>query len=181
MQNMSISFEYCYGIKKLEQEFVFSNRTFAIYAPNGVMKTSFAKTFKDYSKGNKTTDLAFPDRDTVRVILSDGSEIVPENVFVIEPYNADYKSEKISTLLANKDLKQKYEAAHKEIDKAKAALIKKLKQLSGLTGRNDNIEETIENIFGGKFFAFITKIEDDISASAPLPVKTHLKLTHYVR
>jgi len=169
MEKMKINFEHCYGIKKLEHEFAFSNRTFAIYAPNGVMKTSFAKTFKDYSKGQETTDVAFPDRDTLRTILGDGVEITPENVFVIEPYNADYKSEKISTLLANKDLKKKYEDAHKEIDKAKAALIKKLKQLSGLTGRNDNIEETIGKIFSSKFYAFITEIEEEISSSGPLP------------
>ncbi len=54
MNKLNIKLQYCYGIKKLEKEFVFSNRTFAIYAPNGSMKTSFAKTFKDLVNGEQT-------------------------------------------------------------------------------------------------------------------------------
>jgi len=105
MNNIKLKFQYCYGIKKLEKEFNFGNRTFSIYAPNGSMKTSFAKTFYDYSKDKETKDLAFPNRTTVREILADDQEISSENIFVIEPYNQDYQSEKISTLLANKELK----------------------------------------------------------------------------
>ena len=160
MNKITITFQYCYGIKKLNKEFNFSNRTFTIYAPNGSMKTSFAKTFYDYANNKETTDIAFPDRKTVRNILVDEKEIPSESVFIIEPYNADYQSEKISTLLANKELKSNYEAIHKDIDKTKVALIKKLKQLSGLTGRKDNIEEVIENIFEQSFFDFI--IDDEI-------------------
>lgn len=168
MEKINIKFQHCYGIKSLEHEFVLSNRTFALYAPNGVMKTSFAKTFRDYSKDNETKDVAFPERKSIRTIIADGVEMPPENIFVIEPYNADYHSDKISTLLANKDLKQKYDDAHKEIDKAKISLIKKLKQLSGLTGRKDNIEDIVDNIFGNNFFDFIVDIEKEVSGSEPL-------------
>ena len=62
MENLTVKFEYCYGIKKLEYKFRFSNKTFAIYAPNGVMKTSFTKNFHDISRGDITKDLAFPER-----------------------------------------------------------------------------------------------------------------------
>jgi len=71
MDKINVNLQYCYGIKKLEKEFVLSNRTFTIYAPNGSMKTSFAKTFDDYSKGRDTKDLAFPERETVREIKAD--------------------------------------------------------------------------------------------------------------
>ncbi|MCP5005887.1 MAG: hypothetical protein GY941_18410 [Planctomycetes bacterium] len=169
MDKINIQFKYCYGIKNLEYEFILSNRTFAIYAPNGVMKTSFAKTFDDFSKKQDTKDLAFPERETIREILADGKEIDHENIFVIEPYNVDYKSEKISTLLANKKLKQEYEDIHKEIDKSKLALTKKLKQLSGLTGRKDSLEKIVEDIFGKSFFDFIVEIERDVSSSDSLP------------
>jgi hypothetical protein len=48
MNKLKLKFEYCYGIKKLEHEFDFSNfKTAVIYAGNGIMKTSFAKTFND--------------------------------------------------------------------------------------------------------------------------------------
>jgi hypothetical protein len=39
MKKLKIKLENCYGIKKLDQEFDFSNcKTFVIYASNGVMK-----------------------------------------------------------------------------------------------------------------------------------------------
>ena len=169
MNKIKLKLQYCYGIKNLEKEFVFSNRTFSIYAPNGSMKTSFAKTFNDYANGDETSDLAFPEKTTVREIVVDEQEINPESVFVIEPYNEDYQSEKMSTLLANKELKNTYDAVHKDIDKAKNELLKKLKQLSGLTGRKDSIEDVIENIFGKNFFDFIIEIEKFVSENDSLP------------
>ncbi|MDI3546338.1 MAG: hypothetical protein PWP68_1755 [Rikenellaceae bacterium] len=65
-------------------------------------------------------------------------------------------------------LKKEYETIHKDIDKAKKELIKKLKQLSGLTGRNDNIEKIIEKIFGESFFDFLLENEVFISNNETL-------------
>ena len=66
MSSLKINLKNCYGIKKIEKEFDFShNNTFAIYAPNGVMKTSFAKTFKDLSLNLLSKDLIFTERETV--------------------------------------------------------------------------------------------------------------------
>ena len=170
MQKIKINFENCYGIKKLDHEFEFRNRTFAIYAPNGVMKTSFAKTMDDLSKGKKPSDLAFPKRVTVADVLIDEQPINPKNIFVIEPHNPKYKSEKIATLLANKDLQEQYNAIHKDIDKTRVAFVKKLKQLSGLTGRAENlIEGTIEQIFGNSFYDVITNLAEQIKESPKLP------------
>lgn len=169
MDKININLQYCYGIKKLEKEFVLSNRTFTIYAPNGSMKTSFAKTFDDYSKGRDTKDLAFPERETVREIKADEQDISHESIFVIEPYNGDYESEKISTLLVNKDLKKNYDEIHKDIDKSKNELVKKLKQLSGLTGRKDDIEEVLKSIFGKELFDLILEVEEFVSENDSLP------------
>ncbi|URW80897.1 hypothetical protein [Xiashengella succiniciproducens] len=168
MRKLKIEFEYCYGIKKLKHEFIFQNRTFAIYAPNGVMKTSFSNVFRDFSKNEPSKDLAFPSRETKRTITAD-VDIDSENVFIIEPYVENYQSEKISTLLANKELKKEYEEIHKEIDKSKNELIKKLKQLSGLTGRKDNIENEVLRIFGESFFDFLLNNEDFIKNTEVLP------------
>ncbi len=170
MQKIKINLENCYGIKKLDHEFEFQNRTFAIYAPNGVMKTSFAKTMDDLSKGNEPSDLAFPKRVTVCEALIDEQPINPKNIFVIEPHNPKYKSEKIATLLANKDLQEQYNAIHKDIDKTRVAFVKKLKQLSGLTGKAENlIEGTIEQIFGDSFYDVITNLAEQIKESPKLP------------
>jgi len=48
MKKLNIDLENCYGIKKLKTQFDFSQgKAYAIYAPNGAMKTSLAQTFKD--------------------------------------------------------------------------------------------------------------------------------------
>ena len=57
MDKVTVDLKNCYGIKALKTEFDFSEkRAYAIYAPNGVMKTSFAKTFQDLASGQKTVD-----------------------------------------------------------------------------------------------------------------------------
>jgi hypothetical protein len=142
---LSVDLKNCYGISELVHEFDFGNSNgYAIYAPNGFMKTSFSKTFDDLAKGRDTKDLIFPDRASSRVIKDDaGNDIVADSVFVVEPYNADFSSEKTSLLLVNGEVKQKYDDALKEIADKQTALFAKLKQLSGLTGRTVTPETEI--------------------------------------
>jgi hypothetical protein len=97
MKKIKFNLKNCYGIKSLEEELTFSNRTFAIYAPNGVMKTSFAKTLRDVSTNSPTKDLVFSDRETIREILVDNAAITPEKVFVVESYKEDYQSDCMSS------------------------------------------------------------------------------------
>ena len=60
---LSGHFENCYGIKEFDMgtgiDFSRSNKAI-IYAPNGVMKTSFTKVFEDLSKGEAAKDRIFP-------------------------------------------------------------------------------------------------------------------------
>jgi len=165
MNKININFENCYGIKKFDFCFDFSkNRTFALYAPNGFMKTSFAKTFMDFSRQRETQDLIFPDRRTLRTITDENSTpISSEQVFVIEPYNEGYNSEKVSTLLVNKDLKKRYDEILSTIDNHKEQLIKELKTLSGL---KSNIEEVfsrdILHYQKIEFFKAITRLKSEV-------------------
>ena len=124
MEKIKINLQNCYGIKNLKKDFDFSQRnTYAIYAPNGAMKTSFAKTFKDLSDGVDSKDLMFPKRKTVREIKKeDGSNLTKEQVFVIESYNEGFNSEKMSTLLVNEKLKNLYDKIHKLTKKKKTLL-----------------------------------------------------------
>ncbi len=112
MKKISIKFKNCYGIKKLSHSFTFTQdlrkKSNLIYAPNGAMKTSFAKTFKDFSHNQPSKDLIFPSRVTEREILDEnGDECLPIKFFVIDPYVEEFQSERMSTLLVNKTLKQK--------------------------------------------------------------------------
>jgi hypothetical protein len=170
MNQLKLKLINCYGIKKLEKNFNFDDSTtYAIYAPNGVMKTSFAKTFKDLSLGMNSKDLMFSERETIREIQKeDGNDIAKENIFVAEPYNEDFNSEKLSTLLVNKVLKDKYDKIHITIDEEKEIFLKELRILSGL---KDNIEDEISTAFtseNNRLFDSLGRVEKEVTdASEP--------------
>lgn len=84
---VNANLENCYGISKLEYCFDFTtSAVYAIYAPNGFMKTSLSKTFDDIAKGRPTSDLIFPERPNRRdVTYDDGNAVQAGNIFVIEP------------------------------------------------------------------------------------------------
>ena len=164
MNKVNIDLENCYGINKLKYNFDFTEKsTYSIYAPNGIMKTSFANSFMDLSNGVESKDLIFKGRKTKRIINDEeNSEINKEQVFVIEPYNKEYKSNKISTLQVNKELKEKYEEIHFNINEKKELLIKELKPLSGLKA---NIEETFSTDFTHypkEFFTAIGRVKEEV-------------------
>ena len=126
----------CYGINQLSKELDFTKSTNnngvnSLYAPNGTLKTSLAKTFKDVETGNSTNDLIFPNRVASRDIKIDSVDITSQQVMVIDSYNESYSSQQISTLLVNDTLKQQYEAALKEVDDKQTVLLKALVKLSG--------------------------------------------------
>ncbi|RZD16027.1 MAG: hypothetical protein EVJ46_07480 [Candidatus Acididesulfobacter guangdongensis] len=169
MEKIQLKLKNCYGIKKLEKEFDFSgdntshHNTYAIYAPNGVMKTSFAKTFQDLSFGSNSEDIVFPERETIREIKKeDGSDLVKEEIFVIEAYNEAFTSEKMSTLLVNKELKNKYDKIYLGIDEEKERLLRELKNLSGL---RNNIEKEISKTFtseDNRLFDSLGRVEKEV-------------------
>ncbi|MCC8616570.1 hypothetical protein [Xanthomonas vesicatoria] len=164
---LSVDLKNCYGISELVHEFDFTNSNgYAIYAPNGFMKTSFSKAFDDFSKGRETKDLIFPDRASNKLIKDDaGIDITADSVFVVEPYNADFASENTSLLLVNSEVKQKYDYALKEIADKQSALVLKLKQLSGLTGRTITVETEILKCFGKKSLAeLVDSLEEQVKA-----------------
>lgn len=163
---LKIKFDNCYGIKSLSHAFDFSvKKVFSIYAPNGTMKTSFAKTCKDYSANKTTSDIIFPERVTIREIKNElDIDISAQQIFVIEPYLEKYKSDKLSTLLVNRALKDRYEEILEAIDKEKNNLISKLKQLSGLTSRGNPIENELSKVFGNKsFFDILLDLENFVA------------------
>ena len=172
MQKLVLRLENCYGIKKLEHTFDFSTKkVFSVYAPNGTMKTSFAKTLKDFCSSSESNDLIFKNRTTIREIKDESNnEMNPAQIFVIEPYIKSYRSDKLSTLLVNKTLKLQYEEILKSIEQEKTVLFAKLKQLSGLTGRGTPIEDELSKMFPNKpFFDILLDIESTINGSTEHP------------
>lgn len=164
MEKVKVEMNNCYGIRSLMTEINFSKKKAnIIYAPNGTMKTSFAQSFKDLSEGRDSKDRVYKSRVTARVITNqDNMPLLPENVFVIEPYAASYESSKISTLLVNRELKIEYDKIVVDIDAKKDVLIKELKTQSGL---KSGIEEKISKCFTleeGKLLSAFSRIEKEI-------------------
>lgn len=150
MQKISINLSNCYGIGQLQCGFDFTNAdAYSVYAPNGFMKTSLSKTFLDLSRGKSPSDLIHPDRETKWEVMDEnGVDLKSEQIFVIEPYNEDFDSEKTSLLLVNQAIKKQYDDALKKIEAKKDELLKRLKQRSGLTGRTVTPETELLKQFG---------------------------------
>ncbi|KQQ78453.1 hypothetical protein ASF70_22770 [Rhizobium sp. Leaf321] len=142
MDKINIDLQHCYGINALQHTFDFSKRRQNIvYAPNGVMKTSLALTFKDISEGKPSSDRVHKDRQTKRVVVDgNGADLAADSVFVVEPYNEAYRSNRMSTLLANGALRERYDVVRREIDEKKHLLLSALKAPSGL---KDGVEEAL--------------------------------------
>ncbi|CAD5108538.1 hypothetical protein [Zestomonas carbonaria] len=143
MDVLDIELENCYGIRKLKEKFTFRSEgkvkagySYSIYAPNGFMKTSLARTFLDIQEKRESQDLIFPDRPTTRTITSEPEgAVTSESVFVVKPYVERYSSANSSTLLVNPALREKYESAVKLIEETLSTLLQELKKHAGIAGK----------------------------------------------
>jgi ABC-type lipoprotein export system ATPase subunit len=172
MKKLKVDLENCYGIKKLQAEFDFSqHKAYAIYAPNGAMKTSLAQTFKDVTDAIVSKDRIFPARVCSRKITDEnGVDLPKENVLVIRPYDEVIgHTEKTSTLLVDNKLRMEYEELHIEIDKSKEIFLKALKEQSG---SKKDLEKEISSTFtksDDELFRALVRIKDEVLAQKDAP------------
>lgn len=141
VQKAKVIMKNCYGIDALEHTFDFSNRNMPvlIYAPNGVMKTSLAKTMRQYAAKKEPEDIFFPERKSEFSVIDEAdSPLNREAVFVIDSVDEKYQSARISTLLASEELKARYDEIYGSIAEKKEKLFKALKKPSGLTKEIDS-------------------------------------------
>lgn len=85
MDRVNVDLRNCYGIQALKYDFKFADGpAYALYAPNGAMKSSLAQTFQDVATGKKSMDRLFPHRETIRHITDkNGDELGAEKVLVV--------------------------------------------------------------------------------------------------
>lgn len=129
MEKLSVHLQNCFGISAFDYEFKFDDsNVYAIYAKNGTMKTSFAKTFDKISKDKKREikDVIFETAGIVDV-KCDENEIKPEDVFVINSFVDSYESD-VSQLLVDDAVKEKL----KTVLKCKNNFFRTLEKRSGL-------------------------------------------------
>lgn len=174
MNHVIVDLENCYGIKKLTHDFDFSQRTaYAIYAPNGSMKSSLAQTFKDISEGKQSADRIFPARVTVRKVTDEnGKELPAESILVLPPYDEFFRhTEKTSTLLVNNVLKKEYEQLHIDLNKSKASFLKAMKDQSGSKKTLDNeIALTfMKSADGDSFYMALERVTTEVAEQKDAP------------
>lgn len=172
MKQLKIELENCYGIKKMQYQFDFTpGKAYAIYAPNGSMKSSLAQTFQDITDGNVSKDRIFPLRVTKRTINNENAVDIPkEAVLVVRPYDEVLgHTEKTSTLLVNPALRKEYEDLHIAIDAAKDLFLKGLREQSG---SKKDIEKEISSTFttsDDQFYRALIRIKEELLSQKDAP------------
>lgn len=166
MKKLEVNLTNCHGIRHLAATIGFDRgRASAIYAPNGLMKTSFARTFGDLSRGEDSSDHVFPDRTSERKITDqDGVPLTSNQVVVIVSYDEEMgPTEETSTLLVDKVLRDEYEELQRGIAEAKMELITALKVQAQT--RKD-VERTVSLAFmpdDESFFNALLRIEEELA------------------
>ena len=132
-----VHLRHCYGICELTHEFDTSKGdVFLIYAPNGAMKTSFAKTFADVSQGTKPSDLVYPDRPSECSLEDEsGQAIEPSRILVIEPYDEKFASQRTGSLMVNEALRIEYEQLTDDVNLRADGALKHLATESGVSAK----------------------------------------------
>ncbi|MEG0959981.1 MAG: hypothetical protein RSE60_02765 [Erysipelotrichaceae bacterium] len=129
MNKVSVNMQHCFGIESLEYEFDFTDdSTYAIYARNGLMKTSFAKTFQKIQQGkrNEIADVIFGENGNAEIKV-DGNDMEQQDVFVVKSFETSYESD-ISSLLVKGEIKQQLQ----NVLKAREKFLKEIVKLSGV-------------------------------------------------
>lgn len=172
MDRVSIDVENCYGIKKLEKQLDFTGETvYAVYAPNGAMKSSLAQIFQDIADGQLSTDRIFSTRLSSRTITDEhGNDLVPESIFVVRPYDEEFShTEKTSTLLVDLKLKKEYDQLLVGIDQSKELLLKALKEQSH---SKKDLEKEISAAFtpsDDEFYTALIRIKSELLKQKDTP------------
>lgn len=171
IKHLSVNLENCHGINKLNQEFSFKNSCL-IYASNGTMKTSFAKTVLDLSSGNTPNNIIKDVKPTYKFkirFINNDEKIIKDNeefkdyFFVIETKTNKLNFNNISKLLVNEELKKEYDSILELLNNYKEKLLKNLKTDTKI--KKDEIIITILKDFNveNNFYDFLLKLPDEIT------------------
>lgn len=157
---LSGNFVNCYGIKKFDLKgikFENSRNKAIIYAPNGIMKTSFANVFDDIANGNETKDRIFNNKSSYVVNYYANKYTHTQlnknsNIFVVKSFSEqfDISQNTVSTLLADEKTRKEYERVLLQFKDEVNEFISNFSVLSG-------IRESKLEIFFADFFILTDK------------------------
>lgn len=140
--------ENCYGIKKLDASFDFSQekKVHIIYASNGTMKTSFSKTIKDLQTKQASKDQINPEAITIRKIQFSTKEeptlkdINEKQVYVMLSIDQSpelQSGEQVANILLHEENKKKYEEIYSQISKAEDEFFKSICKVARIGGKGN--------------------------------------------
>jgi hypothetical protein len=158
MDIVKVDLKNCFGIGSFDFTFDFSgatNKSYLIYAPNGTMKTSFAKTMETISKNNGELpkDNIYAERISEYRIDVDGQPINPSSILVVNSETEDLDtSNKISKFIASKDLKSKYDSIYNELNEKRKGYVTLLKEISRSTDCESELITTFKTNDKDNFF-----------------------------
>ncbi len=172
MKKLTFNWENCFGIKKLRHVFEFDRKNIhLVYAPNGMMKSSFANTMKCmFEKDNKKKP---HDRLNAEAFVKfetkvDGCGIKEESVYVVNGDEEIDSSAAFINFLASKSLKARYDEIFRKINEEKNTLITKLRQVSKSTDCEEEILETFSDGDRNTIFSVLDKIHKELPLHARL-------------
>lgn len=159
---LSGKFLNCYGLKDLNLpsiDFTTSNKAI-IYAPNGVMKTSFSKVMDDISKGIAPMDRVFKNVITSYSVTHYTSQYeyssttpksIPastDRIYVVNTFadKFDFTRETVSTILADEETRNEYNVLMAEMAGEIQQIQESLRVLTGVT--KPKIKGTLTADFG---------------------------------
>lgn len=153
MERLKIRLKNCYGIQALDYEFDFcskpskpKSKAYAIYAPNGLMKSSFAKTFDALSKGESPREERY-NRQSTCSVEADGLSILKEAIYVLKSeIDISSDSASMTDILVNPEHKAQYDEILVELDKLKGKLVNALQKKSKI--KKGDIEQGIIKDWG---------------------------------
>jgi energy-coupling factor transporter ATP-binding protein EcfA2 len=148
-----------------------ANGTFAIYAANGTMKTSLSRTFKALASGTLPSDEMYPDRQSKCEIVNEADvPLDPAQIVVVPPYAESFeRSSRVSTLLVNPELRDKYQCIEEDLAEKTQEFLKAMKSSCG---KRDGVDAEISTVFMGKPDALldaVRRIRQEVNESDDAP------------
>ena len=149
MQKLKLDLQNCYGIKQMNETIDYSNNNVAIiYAPNGTMKSSLAKTFEAIRDDRQVEEKIYGLKSLYSISDEDNVALSKEKIIVINPFDENaYEGQGL--LMANETLRIAYLNIHATIESKKESLYSKIKETLGYSNRNNfDVKNTMLNDWG---------------------------------
>jgi hypothetical protein len=181
INKLSVKLKYCHGIGSFCEDFSFYGgndpcKTHLIYAANGIMKSSFTKTFQSIQNDNPkdikdhVNDSAKPSFE-IDAYTPDGKKqaITPNEICAIPSFYdlnqalncfVNNSSKHATSLLVDSKLKNEFDVIYLDIEEKEIALINDLAISSRLENSDAVLKEILETFESDNFLELLINLKD---------------------